>query len=110
MHQYSFIDVVTQVQWSPDNNFILVGIAKRSLAFAKSLVDNEWNCKIDQGMAGLAFCRWAPDSKHVITVSDFNIRMTVWSLENKSLQYIKNPKHADRGICFSKSGKLMALC
>ena len=36
--------------------------------------------------------------------------MTVWGLADKSVQYIKSPKHEDkRGISFSPSRKLMAL-
>jgi len=36
--------------------------------------------------------------------------MTVWSLEDKSVQYIPYPKHkGSQGIAFSPSGNLMAL-
>lgn len=47
MHQFTFIDFVTQIDWSPDSNFILVSIAKRAMVFVKSLNDQDWNCKID---------------------------------------------------------------
>src|SRR4051812_39775987 len=60
MHSYTFIDVVSHLEWSYDNSFILIGIAKRGIAFAKSLVDDDWHCKIDEGMAGLLSCRWGP--------------------------------------------------
>ena len=101
MHSYTFIDVVSHLEWSQDNSFILIGIAKRAIAFVKSLVDDDWHCKIDEGMAGLASCRWGPSSTHIITVSEFKLRMTVWSLQDKTVQYIKNPKHENRGISFS---------
>jgi len=42
-------------------------------------------------------------------VADFNIRMTVWSLVNKSCTYIKAPKFAAKGVSFSPDGKFMAL-
>jgi len=109
MHKFTFIDLISHLEWSPDSNYILVGIAKRSVAFVKSLTDNDWACKIDEGLAGLVYCRWASDSKHVLTVSDFKVRMTVWSIIDKSVQYIKNPKHESKGVSFSPSGKLMAL-
>lgn len=36
--------------------------------------------------------------------------MTVWCLQDKSVQYIKNPKFDDgRGISFSPNRKLLAL-
>lgn len=85
MHSYSFIDVVSHLEWSFDSNFILIGIAKRSIAFAKSLVDSDWECKIDEGMGGLASCRWGPSNTHIITISEFNLRMTVWCLSDKSI-------------------------
>ena len=85
MHSYSFIDVISHLEWSYDSNMILIGISKRALVFVKSLHDNEWNCKIDEGMAGLAYCRWGPFSNHVITISEFKIRLTVWNLADKSV-------------------------
>ena len=109
MHQFSFIDLITKIEWSPDSNFILVAIGKRGMVFVKSLNDQDWNCKIDQGLAGLADARWAPDSRYIITVSEFNLRLSVWSLADKSSQFIRNPKHADRGVAFAKNGKTMAL-
>lgn len=85
MHSYSFIDLVSDLEWSPDSNLIMIGIAKRGLVFVKSLVDDEWQCKIDEGMAGLSKCRWGPDSTHVITISEFKLRMSVWVLSDKSV-------------------------
>ena len=84
---------MTEVEWSPDNKFILVGVNKRNLAFVRSIMDPNWHSKIDQGMAGLVSTKWAPSSRHILTVSSFNLRMTVWSLEDKSVQYIPYPKH-----------------
>lgn len=61
-------------------------------------------------MAGLASTKWGPSSRHIITVSSFNLRMTVWSLEDKSVQYIPYPKHkGSQGIAFSPNKQLMAL-
>ena len=42
MHAYTFIDVVSHLEWSCDSTLIMIGIAKRSLAFVKSLHDTEW--------------------------------------------------------------------
>lgn len=30
MHQYTFIDLVTRIEWSPDGSLLLVAIGKRS--------------------------------------------------------------------------------
>ncbi len=110
LHEWSFGDTITQIAWSPDSALMLVALRKSGVAYVKNLTDNDWNCKIDEGIAGLAGVRWVPDSRQVITVSDFQLRLTVWSLVDKSTSYIRNPKFAgDRGLCFSSDGKFMAL-
>ena len=45
----------------------------------------------------------------MITVSEFKVRMTVWCLADKTVQYIKNPKYERKGLSFSQNGTLMAL-
>lgn len=60
-------------------------------------------------MAGLQHCRWAPTNRHILTVSDYKVRLTVWSLSDKSVQYISNPKQDNRAIDFSPNNKFMAL-
>lgn len=114
VYKYEFTDLVTHLEWSPDGMFILIGVAKKAQAFVKSMVDPEWQGKIDEGLAGLANCMWAPTSRHIMTVSDFNLRLTVWSLVDKSVQFIPNPKFDGsqkngRGIRFSPNLKMMAL-
>ena len=64
----------------------MVVIGKRSLVFVKSLHDPEWNCKIDEGIAGLVHARWGgPNNQHIITISDFKVRLTVWNLTDRSV-------------------------
>ena len=110
MHAYSFVDVVSHLEWSADSNFVMIGVQKRALVFVKSLHDPEWQCKIDEGVAGLAFCQWGPGASHVMTVSEFKVRLSVWCLADKSVQFIRSPKFDDgRGVAFSPNKKLMAL-
>jgi glucose/arabinose dehydrogenase len=45
----------------------------------------------------------------VLTVSEFKLRLTVWSLIDQSVQYIPYPKHESKAIDFSPDGKLMAV-
>ena len=56
-------------------------------------------------------CCWTPDSRHILTTSDFQLRMTLWSLVNKSISYIKYPKLTPMqgGIDFTGDGKYMVL-
>jgi len=107
--QFRFTDNVGSIQWSPDGHFLLIAIPKKNLVYVKSLDDSDWNCKIDEGVVGLSHCRWVPDSRQIITVSDFNLRLTIWSLSDQNVSYIKNPKHHEKGISFTSDGKFMAL-
>ena len=61
-------------------------------------------------------CTWAPDSRHVLTISEFDLRLTAWSLCDKSVQYIEFPKKSGndpagegRGLCFSPDKRIMVL-
>ena len=109
MQQFQFLDVISQITWSDDSNMILVGIHKRGVAFARNVYDSVWSCKIDEGLAGMAYCRWAPSSRHILSISDFKLRLTIWSLIDRTVQYIPLPKHEDKGIDFSFDGKMMAV-
>ena len=68
-----------------------------------------WTCKVDGGLAGLTCCWWAPDSRHLLTMADFSLHLTLWSLISKSVSLIKYPKLAQSGLDFSPDGCYMAL-
>lgn len=74
-----------------------------------SIEQPQWTCKIDEGSAGLVACYWAPNSRHILTTSNFQLRITLWSLSDKTVSYIKYPKLANGGIDFTADGKCMAL-
>ena len=42
-------------------------------------------------------------------VADFQIRMTIWSLKQRSAIYVRGPKHAGRGLRFSADGRRLAV-
>ncbi|CAN0916024.1 WD repeat-containing protein WRAP73 [Linum grandiflorum] len=77
---------------------------------AWSLTQPEWTCKIDEGPAGIAYARWSPDSRHILTTSDFQLRLTVWSLLNTACVHVQWPKHASKGVSFTKDGQFAAIC
>ena len=74
-----------------------------------SIEQPSWTCKIDGGLAGLTWCWWAPDSRHLLTLADFSLHLTLWSLVSKSVSLIKYPKLAQAGLDFSPDGSYMAL-
>lgn len=34
----------------------------------------DWTCTIEEGAAGLSSACWAPDSRHILTCADFQVR------------------------------------
>lgn len=89
---FTCLDTINYIEWSPDSEFIMCSLSKRNLVQVFSIENPEWKCKIDEGSAGLLKCNWSPDSRHILTTADFHLRITVWSLMNKSVSYMKHPK------------------
>ncbi|KAI0238144.1 WD repeat-containing protein WRAP73 [Lamellibrachia satsuma] len=106
---YTCLDAIQYIEWSADSLFILCGMYKRGLVQVWSIEETEWTCKIDEGSAGLIEVRWSPDGRHILTTADFHLRVTVWSLVNKSVSYIRYPKPCQKGVDFSQGGKYLAL-
>ncbi|CAI8603966.1 unnamed protein product [Vicia faba] len=107
---FSCLDKITYIEWALDSEYILCGLYKKPMIQAWSLAQPEWTCKIDEGLAGIAYARWSPDSRHILTTSDFQLRLTVWSLVNTACVHLQLPKHASKGVSFTKDGKFAAIC
>ncbi|KAK0596388.1 hypothetical protein LWI29_015257 [Acer saccharum] len=107
---FTCLDKISYVEWALDSEYILCGLYKRPMIQAWSLSQPEWTCKIDEGPAGIAYARWSPDSRHILTTSDFQLRLTVWSLLNTACVHVQWPKHASKGVSFTKDGKYAAIC
>jgi len=106
---YTCMDAVQEISWSSDSNFIMCCMYKRNCVQVWSMEQPDWTCKIDEGSAGLVHARWSPDGRHVLTSASFNLRLTVWSLINKSISYIRYLKNAVDCVDFSKDGKYLAV-
>lgn len=54
--------------------------------------------------------KWVPDSRHFITVSDFQLHATVWSLTDGAKYIIRNPKLGGaEGFTFSPESDFLAV-
>ena len=106
---FTCLDSINYIEWSSDSSFVLCALYKRGVVQVWSLERTEWTCKIDHGSMGLVAARWSPDSRHILSTSEFKLRITIWSLINKSVSYIKYPKHSTKGLAFSKNGQYMAV-
>ena len=107
---FSCLDRISYIEWAVDSEYILCGLYKRPMIQAWSLTQPEWTCKIDEGPAGIAYARWSPDSRHILTTSDFQLRLTVWSLVNTACVHVQWPKHGSKGVSFTQDGKFAAIC
>ncbi|KAJ3322604.1 WD repeat-containing protein wrap73 [Blyttiomyces sp. JEL0837] len=106
---FTCLDNVQALQWSPNAELILCGSFKKAAIQVFSLRDPEWTASIDEGAAGLSNILWSPDCRHILSFSDFQLRITVWSLVTKEAAYIQYPKFSNKGFCFRRDGRYFAL-
>ena len=99
---FSCADVIEHVDWSFDSIYVVCGIFKRGLAQVWSVLQPEWYCKVDEGPVGLSFVRFSPGGRHVLATADFQLRITVWSLLDRSVCYIRFPKFAKEGLAWAQ--------
>uniref|UniRef100_A0A803KS83 WD-repeat protein n=1 Tax=Chenopodium quinoa TaxID=63459 RepID=A0A803KS83_CHEQI len=55
---FSCLDKISYIQWALDSEYILCGLYKRPTIQVWSITQPEWTCKIDEGLAGIAYARW----------------------------------------------------
>jgi hypothetical protein len=73
---FNCADVIQDLQWSAASDLILVASYKLGIFQVFSLHDEEWLCKVDEGAFGLVKVLFAPDSRHIISFSDFQVDFT----------------------------------
>ena len=109
LHKFSFSDYIEHIEWSKDSTLILIGLFKRGIVEIKHLVNPEWHCRLNEGIAGITHAYFAPDSRSVLTICNNNLKLSIWSLVNKTITYIPMPKYAKKGVSFTSNGHFMAL-
>ena len=106
---FSFCDFIEDIQWSKNSELILVGLYKRARCEIRNIENSKWYCSIDEGVKGMKYSLFSPDSLHILSICDHNIKLSIRSLVDKSLLYINFPKFAKKGLSFSSKGNFMAL-
>lgn len=114
VHLLNCMDEISQIEWSPDSTLVLAASYKRASVEVFSIQHTSFKATMEEGAAGVAYAQFSPDSRHVLVTSDFQLRITIWSLLGQNtvpLAHLKYPKFASRGIDFTRndSGKYMAL-
>ena len=104
---YPLSDQATALEWSPDSSYVLCVQSKRAVVqiYAR---DGGWNGRVSMGEAGVVKAGWMPDSRSVWTVGECQIRLTVWSLVDKAVVHVRNPKTAS-ALRFSNDGRFLGL-
>jgi WD40 repeat protein len=104
------VDKIQRIEWSHDSDHILCAMYKKGKVQCFRSTDDDWRCAIDEGPAGIVFAKWAPCGTRILCVTEFKLRVSVWSLLDTSCVYIKSPKFDDgRGLDFSPDGKFLAF-
>uniref|UniRef100_K3X4Q4 Anaphase-promoting complex subunit 4 WD40 domain-containing protein n=1 Tax=Globisporangium ultimum (strain ATCC 200006 / CBS 805.95 / DAOM BR144) TaxID=431595 RepID=K3X4Q4_GLOUD len=109
VQRYTTVDVIQAIAWSDDSQVVATAMYKRAMVQIWSVKDSSFTCKISEGLAGMVYGKWAPDSRHFITVSDFQLHATVWSLVDGVKYVIRSPKLGADGFAFSPAGDLLAV-
>ena len=109
--RYQFIDYIQDLKWSNNSQLILIGLYKRNRCEIRNLFDDNYICTIDEGIQGMSYSLFSPDSLHVLSINENITKLYIRSLKNKVLFFINFPKFSKRGIAFSSAGEgnFMAL-
>ena len=99
---------INKIQFSPDSEFIFAANFKLGVTQVFRVLHSDWKAKITEGPGGLVDIIFSPDSRHLISFAEFNVKLTIWSLIEKRVRYIKFPK-AKECVEFSKDGKFLAV-
>jgi WD40 repeat protein len=114
LNVFQCLDKIDRIEFSPDSQYVLCGLYARNTVQVVSVSDFEWKCRISEGVAGIISVCWAPDSRTIITESDFGICLSAWSLCEEKHSIISFPKPSHKGfksqyIAFSDDKQFMAV-
>lgn len=112
-HIYQCVDRIDKIEISPDSCYVLCALYSRNVVQVFSVEDKEWKCRINEGVAGIVNAYWTPDSRNVITESDFGIQLSLWSLTEANSVIVALPKPPQgpfsKTLAFSDCGRFMAV-
>jgi WD40 repeat protein len=94
---YNCLDTIQNIEFSQDSELILVCSYKLGCFQVFNVNDETWTAQIEEGALGCKFVKWVPDSRHILSFSNFEVRLTVWSLITGKAFHIPFPKYSDRG-------------
>ncbi|XP_055953426.1 WD repeat-containing protein WRAP73-like isoform X1 [Argiope bruennichi] len=96
-------------EWSPDSELVYCCMKKQGSIQVWSLINPAWRCKIMENPLAIAEVYWAPDSRHLLVINEFHLKITVWSFVSTTTAIIENPKPIKNCICFSYCERYLAV-
>ncbi len=75
LHLYNGSDTIQDIIWSPDSEYLLSAHYKLGNIQVWSLKNENWTAKMEEGLAGCTKVIWAPDARHLLSFSDFDVRL-----------------------------------
>ncbi|KAL2726974.1 WD repeat-containing protein WRAP73-like isoform X3 [Vespula squamosa] len=110
IRSFIFSDIIEYIEWAPNNEYILCANITKAIVQVYSLNYPQWKYKLIEGSAGLASITWSSNNKHLLTLSELNIQVSVWSLEDNSVLHISNLKSSVfNKLMFSPNGDRLAV-
>ncbi|RYG66378.1 WD40 repeat domain-containing protein, partial [archaeon] len=90
---YQCVDKIDKVEFSADSQYIMCVMLSRQAIQVFSVEDSEWKCRINENSTvGIVSATWAPNSRMILTESDFGIQMSLWSLVDGTQSVMSLPK------------------
>jgi len=106
LHVFPCVDKIEKVVFSPDSQYVLCGMFSRNAVQIFSIADGDWRCRVNEGVAGIVNAAWAPDSRSILTESNFGLQTVVWSLVDSSSYVIASPKASTSAIAIQLDSSL----
>jgi hypothetical protein len=112
-----------QLQWSPNGRNLLSTMPGRRLVTVYCVVKDEndggdnsedldssssWVCNLSERLAGVSHSTWSGNGRHVVVVSDFQVKTSAWSLVDSSCTNLC-PAKCGGGVKGSPDGSLLAV-
>ncbi|GIY25129.1 WD repeat-containing protein WRAP73, partial [Caerostris extrusa] len=72
--------IIDSLGWSPDSELIYCGMSRKNIIQIWSFNNPTWRCKISENPLSFVDVFWSPDSRHLLVVAEFHLKITVWSL------------------------------
>ena len=110
--KYNFGSNITQIIFSPNDEYILIGLYSQNKIILKHINDENINISVTEEAFGISNSIFTPDNSYILIYNNILNRIHVISLIDQEFinKYIYNPKFIDKGICFDNNNFfLMAL-